>query len=148
MSSIFTTFPEFASNFDNQDLEPGQFVAFAVGVFLLIKAILISRMQIRHRWQSMPVNVEVIDLRERADSDGDLFYLPTFRISDGLHKGVEWESHYGADPAPHNIGEFVRATYNPESGVIQSQKTSLGSWIMAAAMLFFAGLCFWLSRQF
>ncbi len=144
MGDILTAFIEFTSGFGRGVFGFGDYILILFVLLCLINATVMFLFQIRHKSGCVLVNTEVIDLSEHTDSDGDLSYTPTFRISDGTHEGVEWASRSSSNPAVHKIGEQVPATYNPDSGVINSAKTSQGNWIIAAGNLLFAGLCIWI----
>jgi hypothetical protein len=75
----------------------------------------------------------VIELVERSDQSGNLFYHPVVELSlaDGSHQTVQLLN--GSYPASHKVGDAVTVAYDPQdpsSARIQSTSSTLGMYIV------------------
>ena len=95
------------------------------------------------------VNVEVIQMHRRSDSDGTT-YAPEFEITSGIHEGKRWESKFSSNPPTHSVGDKSKGFYDPESGNIQSREANKNGFMFSLIFssvglgIMISGLIFWI----
>ena len=120
----------------------GTYLFLIMGGLFLANAVVVAILAVLHRRRGIAVTAEVVDMRETTTSDGGPAFAPVFLVRGGEHSGKVWASWAASDPAVHEIGEVLPATYDPRTGVIQSKAVRKGTVLFAVGMLVAAIACF------
>lgn len=123
--------------------EMGVFVCtFLIGAGILFFAagVWIQWSERRFVRTAVPVSIEITGLVENRDADGNTF-SPVFRINEGDFVGRTRKSSYGSSTPIHSLGERSSGFFNPETGRIESLKSSRAGRTFGVLFMIF-GLIF------
>ncbi|MGB5557081.1 MAG: hypothetical protein WBN04_03610 [Paracoccaceae bacterium] len=70
--------------------------------------------------RSEPVQLIVLKMDTRLDSDGYTFFRPVFGLETAVRPRPEYAGNTWMRPAPHQAGEVVSGRYDPNSGEMRS----------------------------